>query len=46
MNRQKGFGLYLCRFADLGVEESKMIAPSLRDLLVNNIGIEVLTDQE
>ncbi|MBI9051894.1 MAG: SMI1/KNR4 family protein [Anaerolineaceae bacterium] len=36
-------GLYLCRFADPGIEEAEKIAPSLKDLLVNDIGVDVVT---
>lgn len=38
----QGFGVYLCRFADLDVNEAVFISPSLEDLLVKGIGIEQL----
>jgi hypothetical protein len=37
-----GFGVYLCRFADLDINEAVKIAPSLKDLLINNIGIDIV----
>ncbi|MWC31264.1 SMI1/KNR4 family protein [Paenibacillus sp. MMS18-CY102] len=37
-----GFGLYMVGFGNLDVEDAILIAPTLRDLLVNNIGIDVV----
>ncbi|WP_027621922.1 SMI1/KNR4 family protein [Acetivibrio clariflavus] len=42
LHGKEGFGLYLCRFSDLDIDEAKMIAPSLADLLLNNVGIDVV----
>lgn len=42
LDGKNGFGVYLCRFADLDINEAIKIAPSLKDLLVNNIGIDVV----
>ncbi|MCK6207118.1 SMI1/KNR4 family protein [Bacillus infantis] len=39
-----GFGIYYNRFADLDIDEALMIAPSLTDLLVNNVGINMLLE--
>ncbi|MBC2582759.1 SMI1/KNR4 family protein [Clostridium sp. DJ247] len=41
LNGKDGFGIYMCRFADLDIEEAVKIAPSLYDLLVNNVGIDI-----
>lgn len=35
-----GFGLYMVGFGNLDIVDAVKIAPSLRDLLVNNIGID------
>jgi hypothetical protein len=37
---KEGFGLYKTGFGDLDIEDAVKIAPSLRDLLVHDIGIE------
>ncbi|MBC2582757.1 SMI1/KNR4 family protein [Clostridium sp. DJ247] len=42
VNGKKGFGLYMVGFGDLDIEDAVLVAPSLRDLLVNNIGIDVV----
>ncbi|MBJ8105974.1 MULTISPECIES: SMI1/KNR4 family protein [Bacillus cereus group] len=39
-----GFGIYYNRFADLDIEEAVKIAPSLTELLVNNVGVNTLLD--
>lgn len=39
-----GFGLYHNRFEDLDIEEAVKIAPSLTELLVNNIGVKTLLE--
>lgn len=39
---KEGFGLYLCRFSDLDIDEAIMIAPSLKEFLINNVGIDVV----
>jgi len=37
-----GFGIYYNRFADLDIEEAVKIAPSLTELLVKNVGVNIL----
>lgn len=37
-----GFGLYMLGFGNLDIEDAVLIAPTLRDLLVNNKGIDVV----
>ncbi|NPC93592.1 SMI1/KNR4 family protein [Bacillus sp. WMMC1349] len=37
-----GFGIYYNRFGDLDIKEAVKIAPSLSELLVNNIGVNIL----
>lgn len=39
-----GFGIYYTRFADLDIEKAVKIAPSLTELLVNNVGVNTLLD--
>ncbi|RYI28830.1 SMI1/KNR4 family protein [Bacillus infantis] len=39
-----GFGIYYNRFADLDIDEAVKIAPSLTDLIVNNVGINILLE--
>jgi len=39
-----GFGIYYNRLADLDIEEAVKIAPSLTELLVNNVGVNILLD--
>ncbi len=39
---KKGFGLYVIAFNDLDVDELQYVANSLSDLLLNNIGIDVI----
>jgi hypothetical protein len=38
----EGFGLYAVSFSDLDISEAILIAPTLYDLLENNVGIEIL----
>lgn len=38
----EGFGLYIGSFGDLDIDDAIKIAPSLQDLLVNNIGKDKL----
>lgn len=42
LNGSKGFGLYIIGFGNLDIEDAVFIAPTLKDLLINNIGIENL----
>jgi hypothetical protein len=44
LNGKDGFGLYITGFGDLDAEVAVKIAPSLRDLLVHNTGIERVYD--
>ncbi|MEI5907331.1 SMI1/KNR4 family protein [Bacillus spongiae] len=44
LHGKEGFGLYHNRFADLDIEEAVRIAPSLTELLVNNVGVNTLLD--
>ncbi|AIQ42162.1 SMI1/KNR4 family protein [Paenibacillus sp. FSL R5-0912] len=37
-----GLGLYMVGFGDLDINDAVKVAPTLRDLLVDNIGIEVI----
>ncbi len=39
---EKGFGLYVIAFNDLDVDELQYVANSLSDLLINNVGINVI----
>ena len=39
-----GLGIYYNRFADLDIEEAVKIAPSLTELLINNVGVDTLLD--
>ena len=39
-----GFGIYYNRFADLDIKEAVKIAPSLTELLINNVGVDTLLD--
>ncbi|UZQ49373.1 SMI1/KNR4 family protein [Clostridium kluyveri] len=39
---EKGFGLYVIAFNDLDVDELQYVASSLSDLLIKNIGIDVI----
>lgn len=39
---EKGFGLYVIAFNDLDVDELQYVASSLGDLLIKNIGIDVI----
>lgn len=39
-----GFGIYYNRFTDLDMEEAVKIASSLTELLVNNVGVNILLD--
>lgn len=38
----EGFGLYIAGFGDLDIDDAIKIAPSLKDLLGNDIGIDKL----
>lgn len=40
LDGKEGFGLYAVGFGALVIDEAVKISPSLRDLLVNNVGIE------
>ncbi|QOS80374.1 SMI1/KNR4 family protein [Paenibacillus sp. JNUCC31] len=42
LNGKYGFGLYMVGFGNLDIEDTVLIAPSLRELLVNNKGVEVI----
>jgi hypothetical protein len=42
LHGKAGFGLYLCRFADIDIDEAVLVAPSLTELLVNNVGINIV----
>ncbi|MFC9777497.1 MULTISPECIES: SMI1/KNR4 family protein [Paenibacillus] len=42
MEGKEGFGLYMVGFGNIDVEDAVLVAPSLRDLLINNIGIDVV----
>lgn len=44
LNGTEGFGLYITGFGDLDADDAVKIAPCLRDLLVDNIGIDRLLD--
>ncbi|WP_300383443.1 SMI1/KNR4 family protein [Clostridium sp.] len=39
---EKGFGLYVIAFNDLDVDELQYVASSLSDLMINNVGIDVI----
>ena len=39
---EKGFGLYVIAFNDLDVNELQYVSNSLSDLLINNVGIDVI----
>ncbi|WP_252225061.1 SMI1/KNR4 family protein [Clostridium sp. ZBS2] len=39
---EKGFGLYVIAFNDLDVDELQYVANSLSELLINNVGIDVI----
>lgn len=39
-----GFGIYYNRFADLDIEEAVKVAPTLTELLINNIGVDILLE--
>ncbi len=42
MTGPKGFGVYMAEFGCLDADEAVFIAPSLHELLVNNVGIDRL----
>ncbi len=42
MTGSQGFGLYIVGFGALAVEEADFVAPSLKDLLTEGIGVENL----
>jgi hypothetical protein len=46
LSGRKGPGLYVCSLSDLDIESATWIAPSLRDLLENAVGIENFEDYE
>lgn len=39
---ERGFGLYVIAFNDLEIDELQYVAGSLSDLLINNVGIDVI----
>lgn len=39
----RGFGLYVIAFNDLDIDELQYVAGSLSDLLINNVGIDIIT---
>ena len=39
-----GFGIYYNSFGNLDMEDAVKIAPSLTELLVNNVGVNILLD--
>jgi len=39
-----GFGIYYNRFADLDIEEAVKVAPTLTELLINNVGVDILLE--
>lgn len=39
---EKGFGLYIVSFEDFDMGDSKYVSNSLSDLLINNIGLDVI----
>jgi hypothetical protein len=39
---EKGFGLYVIAFNDLDVDELQYVSNSLSNLLINNVGIDVI----
>lgn len=44
LHGKDGLGIHYLRFGDLDIEEAMKIAPSLAELLVNNIGANTLLD--
>lgn len=42
LHGKEGFELYLCRFSDLDMDEAIMVASSLTELLVNNVGVDIV----
>lgn len=40
---QSGFGLYVIPFNDLDIDELQYVAVSLSDLLIKNVGIDIIT---
>ena len=40
---ERGFGLYVIAFNDLDIDELQYVAGSLSDLLINNVGIDIIT---
>ncbi|PGD63031.1 SMI1/KNR4 family protein [Bacillus wiedmannii] len=42
VDRKEGFGLYTVDFGDLDIEETIKIAPSLKALLIDGVGVEEL----
>lgn len=40
---ERGFGLYVIAFNDLDIHELQYVAGSLSDLLINNVGIDIIT---
>ena len=43
-NGKEGFGLYIVEFGDLDVDEMKYISKSLKDLLLNGVGVDILVN--
>lgn len=39
----QGFGIYVIAFNDLDIDELQYVAGSLSDLLINNVGIDIIT---
>lgn len=37
-----GYGVYKVDFGNIGVDDAEYIAPTLRDLLVHDVGIDVV----
>jgi hypothetical protein len=42
LNGTEGFGLYITGFGDLDADDAVKLAPNLRDLLVDNVGLDTL----
>ncbi len=43
-NGKEGFGLYIVAFNDLEIDEMKYISKSLKDLLLNRVGVDILVN--
>lgn len=44
LQSKDGFGIYYNSFGNLDMEDAVKIAPSLTELLVNNVGVNILLD--